>query len=66
MNDPEALADAARRLLAERGLRDRLAAAARLRAVQEFDHRVMAERSLDIYQKVLRGDPITDLPLLAA
>jgi rhamnosyl/mannosyltransferase len=66
MNDPEALADAARRLLAERGLRDRLSAAARLRAVNEFDHRVMAERSLDIYQKVLRGDPITDLPLLAA
>jgi len=53
VNDPSALAAAARRLLAEAGLRDRLAAAGRLRAAAEFDHRVMAERSLAIYQDVL-------------
>ena len=53
VNDPAALAAAARRLLAEAGLRDRLAAAGRLRAAAEFDHRVMAERSLAIYQDVL-------------
>ena len=64
MNDAGALADAARRLLVEPGLRDRLAAAARHRVVQEFDHRVMAERSLAIYRNVLTGEPIADpIPL---
>jgi len=58
MNDAGALADAARRLLVESGLRDRLAAAARARVVQEFDHRVMAQRSLSIYRHVLTGEPI--------
>ncbi len=53
VNDPTALAAAADRLLTEPGLRDRLAAAGRLRAAAEFDHRVMAERSLAIYRKVL-------------
>lgn len=53
MDDPSALAAAARRLLEEPGLRDRLAAGARARACAEFDHRVMAERSLEIYQRVL-------------
>jgi len=55
MDDPEALAAAARRLLEEPGLRDRLAAAARARAAAEFDHRVMARRSLEIYRRVLGG-----------
>lgn len=64
MNDAAALADAAGRLLAEPGLRERLAVAARIRAVQEFDHRVMAERSLHIYRSVLTGEPIPDaIPL---
>jgi rhamnosyl/mannosyltransferase len=55
VDDPDALAGAANRLLSEPGLRDRLAAAGRQRAAQEFDHRVMAQRSMAIYQKVLQG-----------
>lgn len=58
IDDPLALAMAARRLLEEPGLRDRLSSAARRRAVAEFDHRVMAERSLDLYQRVLQGEPL--------
>ena len=47
VDDPAALAAAAHRLLDEPGLRDRLAgAAAPRRAIREFDHRVMARRSL--------------------
>jgi rhamnosyl/mannosyltransferase len=53
---PEALAAAARRLLREPELRARLVAGARLRAAEEFDHRVMAERCLAIYRRVL-ADP---------
>jgi rhamnosyl/mannosyltransferase len=53
VNDPGALAAAARRLLTEPGLRPRLAEAGRRRAMEEFDHRVMAERSLAIYRRVL-------------
>jgi rhamnosyl/mannosyltransferase len=52
-DDPLALAAAAQRLLTEPGLRSRLAAAARRRAALEFDHRVMAERSIAIYRDVL-------------
>ncbi len=52
VNDPAAFAAAANRLLAEPHLRERLAAGGRLRADSEFDHRVMAERSLAIYQEV--------------
>lgn len=61
VDDPVALAAAANRLLTEPGLRDRLAAAARRRAVQEFDQRVMAERSLSIYRHVLTGVPVAHL-----
>ncbi len=53
MNDPAALAAASRRLLDERGLRNRLASAAREQAAARFDHRMMAERSLAIYRHVL-------------
>lgn len=53
VDDPVALADAASRLLTEPALRDRLAAGARNRAALEFDHRLMAERSLDLYRRVL-------------
>ena len=53
VDDPAALAAAANRLLAEPGLRDRLAAAGRARAATEFDHRVMAERSLAIYRAAI-------------
>lgn len=58
IDDPVALADAAYRLLREPGLRDRLASGARERAIHVFDHRVMAERSVAIYQHVLSGEPI--------
>lgn len=62
VNDPKALAAAARRLLEEPGLRARLAEAARARAVEEFSDRVMAERSLAIYRQVLGEDaPAPDL-----
>ena len=55
VDDPAALAAAANRLIAEPGLRERLGASARERAVREFDHRVMARRSLDVYRRVLGG-----------
>jgi rhamnosyl/mannosyltransferase len=67
VDDPIALALAAQRLLTEPGLRDRLAAAARERAIREFDHRTMAERSLAIYRRILAGEPAaqsTERPLL--
>jgi rhamnosyl/mannosyltransferase len=54
MNDPGALAAAANRLLAEPGLRAQLAAAGRVRAAAEFDHRVMAVRSLGVYRGIVR------------
>jgi rhamnosyl/mannosyltransferase len=57
VNDPEALAAAAKRLLDEPELRARLTAAAKARAAAEFDHRLMAERSLAIYRSVLTGSP---------
>jgi rhamnosyl/mannosyltransferase len=53
VNDPEAFATAARRLLNEPGLRGRLGRAGRARAAAEFDHLVMARRSLDIYSDIL-------------
>jgi rhamnosyl/mannosyltransferase len=58
VDDPVALAGAANRLITEPGLRDRFAAAAQRRALREFDHRVMAERSLGIYHHVLTGSPV--------
>lgn len=55
VNDPVALAEAANRIATEPGLRERLSDAARARAQAEFDHRVMAARSLEIYQRVCVG-----------
>lgn len=56
--DPVALAEAANRLASEPGLRDRLVVAGRARAREEFDHRVMARRSLEVYGDVLsRAEP---------
>jgi rhamnosyl/mannosyltransferase len=54
VNDPGALASAARRL-EEPGMRERLGAAARQRAREEFGAGLMARRSLDCYRKVLGG-----------
>jgi rhamnosyl/mannosyltransferase len=53
VDDPSAFAAAARRLLDEPNLRERLTATARERADREFDHRVMARRSLEVYRRVL-------------
>jgi rhamnosyl/mannosyltransferase len=53
INDPVALAQAAQRLLDEPDLRKRLATASSDRACKEFDHRVMAERSFEIYEQAL-------------
>jgi glycosyltransferase involved in cell wall biosynthesis len=61
VDDPAALAAAANRLVAEPGLRERLGASARERAAREFDHRVMARRSLDVYRRVL-GEPWESCP----
>lgn len=66
VDDPVALADAANRLLTEPGLRDRLGAAARQRAIREFDHRVMASRSLAIYERVLAEHPPRRVPAALA
>ena len=46
VDDPAAFAAAARRLLEEPGLRDRLAAGARARAIAEFQCATMGRRSL--------------------
>ena len=54
MNDAAALAAAANRLLNEPDLRARLADAGRERVAAEFDHRVMAARSLALYRTVRR------------
>jgi glycosyltransferase involved in cell wall biosynthesis len=55
INDPEAFAAAARRLLDDPALRERLGEAARRRAVEEFGHVTMAARSLETYRRVLGG-----------
>ena len=57
VDDPVAFAAAARRLLDEPGLRDRLAAGGRRAAAERFDRRVMAEHSLAFYRAAVRGYP---------
>ncbi len=57
VNDPEALARAAVRLVEEPGLRERLATGAVRRAVNEFDQALMGRRSLDVYHGVLAMAP---------
>jgi len=57
VNDSSALAEAAKRLLSEPALGDRLAQSGRTRAAQMFDHRVMAARSLDIYHAAIGAVP---------
>ena len=69
VDDPVALAEAANRIATEQGLRDRLSAASRIRARDEFDHRVMASRSLEVYRQVLAGATeglATGRPVLAS
>src|SRR5262249_39685676 len=52
MEDPAALAAAARRLVDDPALRGRLARGARERAVGEFDDRHMGQRSLALYRRM--------------
>jgi glycosyltransferase involved in cell wall biosynthesis len=54
-NDAAAFAAAARRLLEEPGLRDRLAVGARARSVAEFDRETMGSRSMMLYHATLTG-----------
>jgi rhamnosyl/mannosyltransferase len=54
IDDPGALAAAARSLLEEPGLRQRLAAGGRARARADFDHSIMAQRSIEVYRQVLQ------------
>lgn len=56
LNNPVALARAAKRLLNEPGLRHRLVRASRDRACQEFDHMMMARRSFEIYEQALNKE----------
>jgi rhamnosyl/mannosyltransferase len=63
LNDHLALAQAAKRLLDEPMLRDRLVQGAQDR-LQEFDHITMAKRSLEIYRYVL-GSPNNQIKLLS-
>jgi glycosyltransferase involved in cell wall biosynthesis len=53
VDDPSAFAAAARRLLEEPGLRDRLSAGARARAVAEFQCEAMGRRSMALYSDAL-------------
>jgi glycosyltransferase involved in cell wall biosynthesis len=57
VDDPGALAVAARRLLEEGGLRERLGKMGRERACGEFEKKVMAERSLELYERVVGAGP---------
>jgi glycosyltransferase involved in cell wall biosynthesis len=66
VDDPVALANAANRLMGDPGLRRRLGAAARERATREFDHDVMAARSLEAYQALLDPSGRTDGPVAVA
>ena len=51
--DPVALADAIRRLLADPALAQRMGAAGRVRAEQEFSYEAMVQRTTRIYDEVL-------------
>ncbi|RYZ40640.1 MAG: glycosyltransferase [Myxococcaceae bacterium] len=60
VGDARALAAAARRLVDEPGLRERLARGARERARAEFAHDVMASRSLELYAEALGRGPLVE------
>ncbi|WP_324291591.1 glycosyltransferase [Corallococcus sp. BB11-1] len=60
VGDARALAAAARRLVEEPGLRERLGRGAQERARAEFAHDVMASRSLDLYAEALGRPPLVE------
>ena len=53
--DGQALAEGVEALLASSCLRARFGAAARARAVQEFDDRIVTEHTLELYERLLSG-----------
>lgn len=57
VNDPIAFARAANRLLTEPGLRERYSENARQRCVQEFSVSKMTERTIQLYEHILRRPP---------
>jgi rhamnosyl/mannosyltransferase len=59
MGDVDGLVEASRRIVEEPGLRARLAAGARARAIAEFDDRLMAKRSLELYGSLIVSTPPT-------
>ncbi|NBD07482.1 glycosyltransferase [Corallococcus silvisoli] len=61
VGDARALAAAARRLVEEPGLRERLGRGARERALGEFGHDVMASRSLELYAEALGRQPLAEV-----
>jgi glycosyltransferase involved in cell wall biosynthesis len=65
INDSYGFAMAARRILTETGLRERLSQGARQRS-EKFGDVLMAQRSLGIYQQVLPIDEYTRQPALLA
>lgn len=54
--DPEALAQAIKRLLSDDQLRTEMGERARERAKLEFSHEIMIDRVVTLYQSLLRGD----------
>ena len=59
LNDPEALAAASHRLLNDPDLRSQLSIGAVNRAKTEFDHRLMAEHTLQIYERIRQRPAVT-------
>jgi rhamnosyl/mannosyltransferase len=53
LNDAAALARAAERIVDEPGLRERLGAGGRARVLEEFEARVVARRSLELYAELV-------------
>ncbi len=58
IRDAQALAHAIARLADDSALRARLAVAARIRALEEFDERLVIQRTLDVYRELL---PVTGM-----
>jgi glycosyltransferase involved in cell wall biosynthesis len=53
----EELADALGRLLADAGMRERLGAAARAKALAQYAPRVVAQKTLKVYESILKARP---------
>lgn len=62
VHDARALADAIARLVMGAPLRDRLAMAARAKAIERFDERIVVARTLDVYRELLPESETTESP----